>query len=471
LGRVGNLGASGGCMRLRAWWRVVAAVLAGCGTVESGPGQELSIRPVALPEAVVGRDYQEKTVLLHAERGGGALSWSLVQLPDSLAWLSVTESTGQLTGRPIDVVSPGAAFTVQVRNGTSTARAAFVLSVSCVEGGSSPCGVPDPGQSMCVAGSRVCLGGALGSCAPDPGRPPYEADTAHCGPGCDEICPRTSTNRCVGTCACGSAAGPCSGAIPACCPGSDGRPESFACVSLQSPEHCGACQTVCPTRPFTVRGCASSSCTFACDADHRNCNGGGVTTEGPDADGCETRVLDNPESCGACGHRCPDSLPAPKHASGGRVCANGHCAYRCDDAWRNCTGAAAPNCSQQTTEDDPDGCETNFADPNTCNGSVACPGIANGYATCTTDRPATDPSASWSCGLKCRGGFDPDPCGAPPVCKPLSDAENCGVCGRACPATDTGSERQYCSAAGQCCIQFCAVGQRPPCGPPMCTKP
>ncbi|MGZ4560710.1 MAG: hypothetical protein ACXVXJ_07025 [Mycobacteriaceae bacterium] len=455
-------------MRLGACWLPLALVLAECGTVESGPGPELSIRAAALPDAVVGRDYEEKAVVLEVNRGSGSLSWSLVQLPESLAWLTITESTGQLTGRPSDVVWPAGAFTAQVTNGTSTARAPFTLSVGCLEGASSPCGVPDPAQGMCVGGSRVCLGGKLGVCTADPGRPPYEADTGHCGAGCDETCPRTSSNRCVGTCACGNSAGPCSGATPACCSGTDGRPESFICVSLQSPEHCGACQTACPTRPFTLGGCANSSCTFACDADHLNCNGGGVTTEGPDADGCETRVVDNPESCGACGRRCPDALPATKHASGGRFCSEGRCAYTCDGAWRNCTGATAPNCSQQTTEDDPDGCETNFADPSTCNGTVRCPGIAKGYATCTPDRAPTDPTATWSCGLKCDAGFDPDPCGAPPVCKPLGDAENCGACGRACPTTDTDTEHQSCSVIGQCCIQVCDPLLRPPCGPVLC---
>ena len=454
-------------MKQGACWLLAALVLAECGTVESGPGQDLSIRAATLPEAVVGRDYQEKSVVLQAERGNGSLSWSLVQLPEPLAWLAVTESTGQLSGRPIDVVAPAASFTVQVTNGTSTARAPFMLSVGCLEGASSPCGVPDPAQGMCVGGSRVCLGGKLAACTPDPGRPPYEADIAHCGAGCDETCPRTSSNRCVGTCTCGSAADPCSGATPACCSGSDGRPEGFTCVSLQSPEHCGACQTVCPERPFALRGCSNSSCTFACDADHRNCNGGGVTTEGSDADGCETRVVDNPESCGGCGWRCPDALSASKHASGGRQCTQGRCAYTCDGAWRNCTGATAPNCSQQTTEDDPDGCETNFADPSTCNGSGSCPGIVNGYAICTTDKAPTDPAATWACGLKCSTGFDPDPCGAPPVCKRLSDPDDCGVCGRACPTIGGDTDVQYCSPAGKCCTQVCDPTQRPPCSPPI----
>ena len=162
-------------------------------------------------------------------RGGGSLSWSLPQLPPSLsAWLSIGESTGLLQGTPLDVVSPSADFVVQVTNGTAQAREPFKLAVGCSEGMASACGVPD--ATMCVAGTRLCLSGKLGNCAASPGRPPYEADVTHCGPGCDQTCPRTTTNRCIGTCACGSEPGPCSGATPACCPGTDGRPESFNCV-------------------------------------------------------------------------------------------------------------------------------------------------------------------------------------------------------------------------------------------------
>src|SRR5262249_44753666 len=161
---------------------------------------------------------------------------------------------------------------------------------------------------MCVAGTRVCLNGKLGACTASPGHPPYEADVTHCGPGCDQTCPRTSTNRCVGTCACGSGPGACSGATPACCPGPDGRPESFICVSLQTPEHCGACQTACQATPNTTAGCASSTCTHVCNDPWRNCNGGAVTTEGPDADGGETRGDHNPSHRRACGGGWPRTL-------------------------------------------------------------------------------------------------------------------------------------------------------------------
>jgi hypothetical protein len=451
-------------MKLGACW-VPAVLLAACGTVDSGSGQDLSIRAAALPDAVVGRDYQEKNVVLQVERGSGSLSWSLPQLPPSLAWLSVGESTGRLAGTPLGVVSPAAPFVVQVTNGTATTRQPFSLSVGCQEGATSACGVPDAALAMCVAGSRVCLNGALGSCTVDVGKPPYEADASHCGAACDETCSRITTNRCVGTCTCGDVGAPCSGAAPVCCQGVDGRPESFVCVSLQSPEHCGACQTACQPRTNTGVGCAASACTFPCNTPWLNCNGGPVTSEGADADGCETRVDNDVNHCGACGRRCPVTLPASAHVAPGALpsCAAGHCRYPCD--LRRYHDCSSGTCLDFTTDQDVDGCETDFSSPGSCGGpGNVCPDIENADPICTLNGG----TGRYECGLRCRSGFDPDPCGAPPVCKPLSDPENCGVCGRACPPIDTEDGNQRCSASGQCCTTVCDPAKRPPCGPEVC---
>ena len=451
-------------MRLGASW-FLAVLLAACGTVDPGSGEDLTIRSAQLPDGVVGRDYQEKNVVLEVERGIGPLSWSLPQLPPSLAWLSVGESTGRLTGKPLEVVTPAAPFVVQLTNGTATTQRGFALSVGCQEGASSPCGVPDGILAMCVAGSRACLNGALGNCAADVGRPPYEADASHCGPGCDETCSRIATNRCVGTCTCGSVGTPCGGATPACCPGTDGRPESFVCVSLQSPEHCGSCQTACQPRANTGVGCAASACTFPCKAPWLNCNGGALSSEGADADGCETQVDNDPTNCGACGRRCPASLPASAHTAAGAPpsCAEGSCRYPCAlPRFHDCSGGT---CRDFTTDQDGDGCETDYSSPLSCNGpGRVCPTIENADPICMLNGR----TLQFECGLRCRSGFDPDPCGATPVCTPLGDPENCGVCGRACPTIDTQDEKQHCTATGQCCTRACDPGNRPPCGPEIC---
>jgi hypothetical protein len=448
-------------MKLVAWGLPVALLVAACGTVGPGEGEDLSIQTAPLPDAVVGKDYRERNVVLQAH-GSGSLSWSLPQLPASLsAWLSIGESTGLLQGTPLDVVSPSADFVVQVTNGSSQAQEPFKLAVGCLEGISTPCGVPDP--TMCVAGTRVCLGGKLGTCTAAPGRPPYEADVAHCGPSCDQTCPRTTTNRCVGTCACGSEVGPCSGGTPACCPGTDGRPESFSCVSLQSAEHCGACQTACQAKPNTTPGCANSTCTFTCNDPWRNCNGAD-STAGADADGCETRIDNQVNHCGACGKVCPSSLPPSRNTAGTPpLCGGGECRYGCNlPRFHDCTGGT---CRDDTTDQDTDGCETDFSSVDNCGGRGACPAaVTNAHRTCTLN-PG---SGQYECGQKCNDGFDPDPCGVPLVCKLLSDPENCGTCGRVCPTIDTDELQQHCSQSGQCCMQSCDPQAKPPCGPERC---
>ncbi len=317
----------------------------------------------------------------------------------------------------------------QVTNGTSTARAPFTLSVGCLEGASSPCGVPDPAQGMCVGGSRVCLGGKLGVCTPDPGRPPYEADTGHCGGGCDETCPRTSSNRCVGTCACGSSTGPCSGATPACCPGTDGRPESFTLRLAPELRALRGVPDGLPDTTIHAEGLRQQQL-------HLRVRPGPPSTATAEESPPKGRTRTDArhawsttrENCGACGRRCPDALPAAKHASGGRACSSGRCAYTCDgrvaELHRGNGSKLFPDRRPRMIRT---GARRTSPTRTPATGPSGVPVIANGYATCTPDRAPTDPAAAWSCGLKCDAGFDPDPCGAPPVCKPLSDAENCGV--------------------------------------------
>lgn len=452
-------------MKLAAWC-IPALLLTACGTVDPGPGDApLSIRPATLPPAWVGSRYEDSKVVLQADGAQGPLSWSLPQRADALHWLTIGESSGQLSGIPLDIVSPGASFLVRVGSGTAQAQREFSISVGCREGALSPCGVPDTGEARCVSGTRVCLNGTLGPCTADPGRPPFQADVTHCGGSCNETCSRTATNRCVGVCVCGSTGGPCTDPAAACCPGADGTADGFSCVSLQTPEHCGSCQTVCPDRPHTTRGCANSTCTSACAPGYLNCNGGSAPN-GTDADGCETEILGNPGSCGACARRCPDALP---HASKDRACSNGHCTYSCDGSWRNCTGAVAPACSDQTDDQDPNGCETDFGSVDTCNGTTKCPSFANGVPTCEADRPVTDPDAQFSCVGKCNTGFIDRPCNG--VCKALNDPDNCGACGRSCPTIDTQDLNQSCSDTGACCTQLCDPSRRPPCGPELCRAP
>src|SRR5215813_5305835 len=268
--------------------RLLGGLLAvtACGTVDPGAGSSgstLSIREFSLPGAVVGRHYEDLAVVLETEGAHGPVQWSLPLLPSSLAWLSVEAGSGRLSGLPLELVAPAAAFVAQANDGRETARREFSLGVTCREGSRTPCGVPDPGARRCVAGSRVCLGATLGACEPDVGGPPYEADPTHCGATCSEVCSRTTANRCLGVCMCGSSGAPCGGATPACCPAPDGRPEGFACASLQSVQHCGSCQKTCPgTHPAAGAHvdaampptCEGGRCGYACQFPWGNCSGG-----------------------------------------------------------------------------------------------------------------------------------------------------------------------------------------------------
>lgn len=446
---------------------VLPLLVAACGTVDPGPssGDTLDIQPRSLPQALVGDRYEEQNVALQAENARGTLSWSLRSLPSGLDWLAIEPASGRLTGIPLDLVTAPAPFTVQVSDAASTAQRDFTVSVSCREGTRSACGVPDAAQGLCVAGSRLCLNARLEACEPDSGRPPYRADPDHCGAGCDEHCSRTATNRCDGTCVCGGSGGPCAEPAGSCCPGAGGAPEGFSCVSLQTVDHCGSCQTRCEPRANTTPGCTESTCSWPCAGQYRNCNGGDPN-QGTNADGCETRI-DTTANCGACGKAC-SATPPPnlKNVDSTKpvACSPAGCTYACQFPYGNCTGG---NCRLTTTADDPDGCERNFSDPQTCGGTTQCPGIANGYATCSLV------GEEWTCGLACHAGdagtpgYDPFPCGVPPVCKLLSDSDNCGVCGRACPDI---AGTQYCSDQGGCCVIECDPEAKPPCHT-TCTPP
>jgi hypothetical protein len=425
-----------------------------CGTVDSvQPGSNaLDIQPRSLPEALVGDRYEDQNVTFQALHAAGPLSWSLPAPAPDLAWLAIEPGSGRLVGTPLELISPPEQFAVHVTDGTSTAQRRFSLSVSCREGASFPCGVPDMDQGSCVSGTRLCTGGQFQACQAKEGRPPYQADLDHCGGGCDEHCSRKASNRCLGACLCGSTGGPCTEPAGSCCPGVDESPEGFSCVSLQTVDHCGSCRTRCEARANTTPTCSESACHWPCSGPYRSCDGDDHD-EGSDADGCETRI-DSVANCGACGRVC-SAAPPPRiqHVDTSRpvACTAGACTYTCQPGWGDCSHGS---CRTETTADDPDGCETDFSNPRNCGGNGECPGIENGYTTCTLV------GGTWTCGLGCNTGFDPLPCGSPPACRHLRDPDNCGTCGRACP---TVPGEQECSAAGRCCVTECDPRAHPPC--------
>jgi len=168
--------------------------------------------------------------------------------------------------------------------------------------------------------------------------------------------------------------------------------------------------------------------------------------------------------CGACGKVCPSSLDATKRTAGTPpTCGGGECRYQCQlPQFHDCNNSSAA-CRDYTTDQDADGCETDFSSVLNCGGRGECPlTIPNAQRTCTLNAG----SGQYECGQQCDSGYDPDPRGG--VCKPLYDPDNCGSCGRSCPVIDTEELNQHCSMSGQCCVQICDPQKKPLCGPLRC---
>ncbi|MBI5516217.1 MAG: hypothetical protein HY909_20700, partial [Deltaproteobacteria bacterium] len=168
-----------------------------------------------------------------------------------------------------------------------------------------------------------------------------EVDTrtavAHCG-ACGRRCdPPNATAACAdGACAVGRCAegfGDCD------------RNASNGCeVDTRSAvAHCGACGTVCPSRPNALPGCAAGACAAVCVAGFAECNGDA-------ADGCETALATSATHCGACGRSC--AAPRASEVS----CRASACSVvRCEAGYADCDGAHG------------NGCEVNLArDPSNC---------------------------------------------------------------------------------------------------------
>lgn len=180
-------------------------------------------------------------------------------------------------------------------------------------------------------------------------------------------------------------------------------------------EHCGACDTPCPSTTLQTPWswvCSEGQCRLACDPFHADCNGVA-------SDGCETSTKSDPLNCGACGNACGDGVICWKGACG---CPKGYtpCGDECaklDSDDQNC-GACGSVCKAPTTDTDP---------------RWSCgPGVTPDHTKWTC--------AMSSCDLQCAPGFgncNNDFCGD--GCEVLlgNDPANCGACGHSCEAGQT----------------------------------
>jgi hypothetical protein len=198
-------------------------------------------------------------------------------------------------------------------------------------------------------------------------------------------------------------------------------------ADLTSVEHCGLCNSVC--RFGHAQGsCDAGRCRLGtCEDSYDNCD------DDP-SNGCEQKV-DTLNDCGSCGHRCDK----PAHATAG--CIDGVCGVRsCDSGYGDCNGDEADGC-EQVLDDRPhcgrcgETCDLPHTQASACeNAECVVRECAAGYADCN--------------------GSAADGCEAD-----LSQANNCGGCGRDCDLPN--AEAVRCSVmqeTAQCQVDHSACG-------------
>lgn len=187
--------------------------------------------------------------------------------------------------------------------------------------------------------------------------------------------------------------------------------------SLRTVRDCGACGATC-SLPNAAATCDSGRCALlSCNAGFGDCNGIA-------SDGCET-PLDGAEHCGKCDVRCDP----PKPNCGGGRCS----AISCDATHADCDG-------------DDSSCETDLHTLEDCGAcGVACGPFPNASATCAEGR----------CAASCKSGFrDCDNQLANGCEADLRTAAHCGDCGKSCAYPHALTS----CAAGSCTSSGCEAG-------------
>ena len=173
---------------------------------------------------------------------------------------------------------------------------------TCVEIGEPRCAI---GGGCC--GGAECTGTGDGVCTCPQAAPnvcggvcvDFQSDESNCG-ACGVECPAGETCE-GGVCRCGGQI--CESGLT-CCNGQ--------CVNLRTDENnCTECGNVCPQVANAFVECGEGvdesgvrgyGCTYKCGATHADC-------DGDLANGCETRIYDDPNNCGRCGRVCPAGEP------------------------------------------------------------------------------------------------------------------------------------------------------------------
>ena len=183
------------------------------------------------------------------------------------------------------------------------------------------------------------------------------------------------------------------------------------------PRNCGACGTACML-PNDGTSCTGSACTAGtCTPGYGDCNSDST-------DGCEVNLTTDVTNCAACGKVC--SFKNAQSGCSGTGCYLKACAFGFDD------------CDSDVNT----GCETGtLSDPKNCGGcGVHCPSLPHAVNVCAN---ANCQLTSCSAGYGNCNNVNKDGCEV----ALLTDVNNCGGCGTACP------KGQVCKGGGCTCPQ------------------
>ncbi|MBL8602175.1 MAG: hypothetical protein JNK72_09630 [Myxococcales bacterium] len=179
----------------------------------------------------------------------------------------------------------------------------------------------------CAAGFGNCDGDASNGCETD-----LRTSTAHCGACARSCAVMGGTAACVASActvaACGSDFADCD------------RTVSNGCEAdlRANPQHCGACGTVCPSRPNAAGQCVNRQCAVLC-------NPGFVECDGNPSNGCEVDTRTSVAHCGGCGRVCTVANGTPS-------CVGGACAVgSCQPGRGNCDNNVANGCEADLVTD------------------------------------------------------------------------------------------------------------------------
>jgi hypothetical protein len=230
-----------------------------------------------------------------------------------------------------------------------------------------------------------------------------------------------------------AAPSPCTAATDGAACGSNMHCCGGACVASASTLTCGATScTACAVPAHAYSTCSGTACGFTCSQGYGDCN----TTA---SDGCEKPITNDINNCGGCGSKCATPA-ASMHQN--PTCTGTTCGASCATGYGDCNTTAGDGCERAITND-----------VNNCGGcNTKCPtpsATLHQNPTCT----------GTTCGLACATGYGNCNGTAADGCERAitNDVDNCGACGKKCPAPAT-SMNQTADCSGTTCGATCNLG-------------